>query len=540
MSEKKSSLAGAIFLLLTFAGMTVHPLLAPAALNEPAKPLPLMDPEDPLLEPVKPQAPAAEPASAAPSEQSGATGTPSTDTVPDGTIRVPYIPGPVKEQLKKEIEESLRKEVVEEVVRQGRKEHWGVPDAWPEWVQRLTFGGDIRLRAQNDSYADDNDIYIDPLKTNNERSPQLLNTTEDRDRLRARLRFGVQANIIRNELDAGFRLATGSSSDPVSTNQTLGGTNRPYSIILDRAFLAWRSRNNVWSAWGGRMPNPWFSTDLVWDEDLAFDGVAFKLNPLRDLTESSPDFDPFLTLGVFPLQEVELSQKDKWLYGAQAGFNARLGGSSKMAFAVAYYDYRHIEGQRNSSGSSLLDFTAPQFLQKGNTLFNIADPSSGDTLFGLASDFNELNLTASIANYSFAPTHIILTLDYVKNQGFDEQEILQRIGGTSAAFPYLNRDIDAHQAKLTVGRPVVERKGEWQTSFAYKKIGGNAVLDAFTDSDFHLGGTDAKGWILGGAYGLALDTWLSVRFISTDEIKGAPINNTLQIDTLQIDLNAKF
>jgi hypothetical protein len=211
--------------------------------------------------------------------------------------------------------------------------------------------------------------YLDLQKSNEERSDQFLNTTEDRDRLRARLRFGVQASLIPNELDAGFRLVTGSSSDPVSTNQTLGNTDRPYSVFLDRLFLAWRSHSNVWSAWGGRMPNPWFSTDLVWDEDLAFDGVALKVNPLRDLTESSPDFDPFLTLGVFPLQEVELSQKDKWLYGAQAGFNARLGGSSKMVFAVAYYDYRNIEGERNALDSNLLDHTAPQFVQKGNTLF---------------------------------------------------------------------------------------------------------------------------------------------------------------------------
>ena len=535
MLEKKSPVPGVVFLLFASAGIAIYPPLSAAVLNEPAEPLPLMEPEDPLLAPVQPAAPAGAPGPAAPSQPPK---TPATETAPDGTIRVPYIPEPVKQQLKKELEESLRKEVVEEVVRQARKERWGVPDAWPEWVQRLTFGGDIRLRAQDDSYAGTNAIYyyLDPQKTNNERSLQLLNTTEDRERLRTRLRFGVQANIIRDQLNAGFRLATGSSSDPVSTNQTLGSTNRPYSIFLDRAFLAWRSRNNVWSAWGGRMPNPWFSTDLVWDEDLAFDGVALKVNPLRDLTESSPDFDPFLTLGVFPLQEVELSQKDKWLYGAQAGFNARLGGSSKMVFAVAYYDYRNIEGKRNSPGSSLLDHTAPQFLQKGNTLFNIADPSSGQTLLGLASDFNEINLTASIANYSFAPTHIILTLDYVKNRGFDEQKILQRINGESAAFPSLNRDVDASQVKLTVGRPVVERQGEWQVSFAYKKIGGNAVLDAFTDSDFHLGGTDARGWILGGAYGLALDTWLSVRFISTDEIKGAPLG----IDTLQIDLNAKF
>jgi len=62
------------------------------------------------------------------------------------------------------------------------------------------------------------------------------------------------------------------------------------------------------------------------------------------------------------------------------------------------------------------------------------------------------------------------------------------------------------------------------------------VLDAFADSDFHLGGTDAKGWILGGSYGLADNTWLRARWLSTDEIDGAP----LSIDTVQVDLNSKF
>jgi hypothetical protein len=494
-------------------------------------------------------APLDEPAAPATGEQTGAVSTgqsdapqaPATNSGSEHTIRVPYIPEVVKEQLKKELEADLRRQVVEDVMQQARKERWGVPDVWPEWVRRLTFDGDIRLRAQSDTYATENVpigvAYLDPQKSNEQRSDEFLNTTEARDRMRVRLRFGVQANIIPDQLNAGFRLATGSSSDPVSANQTLGNTSRPLSIYLDRAFLAYQSRSSIWSAWGGRMPNPWFSTDLVWDEDLAFDGVALKVNPLRSLAESSPDFDPFLTLGVFSIQEVDLSQKDKWLYGAQAGFNALLGGSSKMVFAVAYYDYRNIEGERNTLNSNLLDHTAPQFVQKGNTMFRIDNTTGGTTpLYGLASDFNELNLTASFDNDSFAPTHIILTLDYVKNLGFDEQKILQRTGG-SALFPFgLNRDVEATQIKLTVGRPVIERFGEWQASFAYKSIGGNAVFDGFTDSDFHLGGTDAKGWILGGVYGLARNTSLSARYITADQIKGAPLG----IDTLQIDLNTKF
>jgi hypothetical protein len=62
------------------------------------------------------------------------------------------------------------------------------------------------------------------------------------------------------------------------------------------------------------------------------------------------------------------------------------------------------------------------------------------------------------------------------------------------------------------------------------------VLDAFTDSDFHLGGTNAKGWILGGKYGLLENTYISARYLSADEIEGPPLG----IDVLQLDLVSEF
>ncbi len=62
------------------------------------------------------------------------------------------------------------------------------------------------------------------------------------------------------------------------------------------------------------------------------------------------------------------------------------------------------------------------------------------------------------------------------------------------------------------------------------------MLDAFTDSDFHLGGTNAKGFMIGGQYAIYKNTWLAARWMSADEITGLP----LAIDVFQLDLNAKF
>lgn len=502
----------------------------------------IMEHYDPAQEPLtRPVPPPAETAA-----ETAAPAKPADEPVPDGTVRVPYIPEPVKEQLKREIEAEMREKVTEDIVRRARKERWGISDAWPEWVRSMTWTGDIRLRVQHDDYVPENLTYLDVQRTNDSSRLQILNTTEDRDRLRVRMRLGARANVTEN-WDIGFRLATGSTTDPVSTNTTLGNTNRPYAFNLDRAFLRYQNRSQAFTFWGGRMPNPFFGTDLVWDEDLAFDGLAFKLRPLLRIEDSGyRTFDPYLTFGAFPLQEVELSNKDKWLYGAQLGANWR-SSNTRFSIGVAYYDYDNIVGERNTFDSSLLDYTAPQFVQKGNTMYTITDSSNntacslgatgGVCRFGLASDYNELNATMSLALLHFAPTQIILTADYVKNMAWDREKVAAKIaGGGQLYFTPLEDDDYGWQLKLTVGRPVVMRSGEWQVSGGYKYLGRDAVLDAFTDSDFHLGGTDAKGWFVGGSYAVTDNVWFQLRVLSSSEISNPPF----AVDTWQLDLNARF
>src|SRR5512139_614015 len=57
-----------------------------------------------------------------------------------GVVRVPYIP----EVVKREIREQIR----QEVVAQAKTEQWGDVNAVPEWVGRLKWDGDFRLRYQ--------------------------------------------------------------------------------------------------------------------------------------------------------------------------------------------------------------------------------------------------------------------------------------------------------------------------------------------------------------------------------------------------------
>ena len=62
------------------------------------------------------------------------------------------------------------------------------------------------------------------------------------------------------------------------------------------------------------------------------------------------------------------------------------------------------------------------------------------------------------------------------------------------------------------------------------------MLDAFSYSDFRLGGTNSKGYFIGGLYGVDRNSWLSAKWLSADEIDGEPFG----VDVLQVDFNAKF
>jgi hypothetical protein len=62
------------------------------------------------------------------------------------------------------------------------------------------------------------------------------------------------------------------------------------------------------------------------------------------------------------------------------------------------------------------------------------------------------------------------------------------------------------------------------------------MLDAFTDSNYLMGGTNHKGYTIHALYGVAHNTWFGLRYNSYNQISGLP----LAIDSINLDLNARF
>jgi hypothetical protein len=482
-------------------------------------------------------------------------------------IRIPYI----TESAKAEIRDQVKKEVLA----QAHDERWGEPGTLPDWMRRITVEGDVRVRWEDDLFDKNNlapdavDGYLNQIGRPLAWSPDLANTQHNRDRMTLRARLGLRSDL-GDGVSAGVRLSTGnattstSTSNPSSESQTLGSSLNKYSVVLDRAYIAYKGASEF-EAQAGRFGNPFFGTDLTWPDDLNFDGVAVAYKPTISAGNSL-----FFTAGAFPLLEFETSTKDKWLYGTQVGGSFNLAPQTQMRLGLAAYKFSGIEGVPETAtppaNGTAQSIAQPYLIteykkglrQKGNTLYRInqSDDSLSDpSVWGLASKFTPINLSAELKFTQFYPFNIRVSLDYVDNLGFDIDEIRKRTNlGTDAEPLNLAKQTAAYQTKVTIGADQVDKPGQWQSSLTFRRMERDAWVDAFTDTNWNLGGTNYQGWSLAGAYGIANRVSLGLRWISTRSLPdttnysnsnhtftGPGLSNvSLKIDVLQIELNARF
>ncbi|ATQ44597.1 putative porin [Caulobacter mirabilis] len=457
-------------------------------------------------------------------------------------VRVPYVP----EALRAEIKE----EVKTEVLATARQENWAQPDALPGWLNRISFSGDVRVRGEWRNYGDGNTPLIPNVTEIRNRggivesaTPPFLATNDGRYRTRVRARFGIDAKV-NDSIDAGLRFVSGDISDPVSTNETLSPNFDKIDVGLDRAFVRLTPFRDQpmfrqTSAILGKFDNPFFSTEIMWDRDVQFDGVALTTDVALGDHFSAPHL--FGTVGAFPLEEFSSDAPDKTLYAAQFGVGYQPTERMKFRLAGAYYYFDNVQGRFNTLGQRNNDETTPRRVQYGNSLFNVRrDNTKPNTvLFGLASRYEVAALTARAEFRLTDALTMAFDAEGLLNTAFDETALTKRYG-----VPASSGD-KAWHLRGTIGSPRVDDAGQWQLSAGWRHIEADSTLDLFTDSDFGLGGTDQEGFVIKGLVGLSprmsLEaSWYSARTLDLiDPLTGARADS-IDTDTAQLDLIVKF
>lgn len=500
------------------------------------------------------------------------------DGAKPGDVRVTYVPQSVRNQITAQVKQ--------QVVAQAVHEHWAQPNALPDWLSRISWYGDIQVRDESWLLSRSNDPYLidyaalnrtGPYDVNlggtNRTNPPLLNTQQDRtNMLRLQAHIGMAVKL-GDTVTAGIRIGSGGDNNPVSTTQTLGGGLTKKNLWLDRAWVRWKPSDWV-SVTAGRMPDPFFVSDLLFSPELNFDGVAgqFQL-PFGD------DSGAFATVGMFPIDitsndapadatgDQKYHSNDKWLSAAQLGARFRFGDDTRYRVALAYYYFDRMRGELSQpcalyTGINYCstDDTVPDFMQWGNTLFLIRDilpdTSSPDNyaqpqFVGLAYNYRVAALTQQL-DFKIGDVPVRVQADYSRNMAYHARNAFDR-------YPYgLGQPINNYQAgpvengvttngpyqsgpvgwlvRGIVGTPDPKQAHDWNISLGYKYLQPDATLDGLTDANFHLGGTNAKGYILAADYGIAPSTYLSLRYYDAKAVYGPPYAT----DVLRLEVNAKF
>lgn len=501
-----------------------------------------------------------------------------------GTVRVPYVPQTVRDQIKEE----LRTEVMAEAKADG----WASPGtAAPDWVHRVRLHGDLRLRSASTFYSKNNSNLIIDVGSWNATGPHdvlapqfvvpTLNATNDRiNTAQIRARIGLDATLS-DWLQMGFQLATGDNPGPISTNAALGGGFRKRDVWLQNAYVRGEPMPGV-TAMLGRFDNPLRTTDLMFDSDLAFDGVYGEVDFGRLFGQ---DFTLALRGGAFPINfgdddfpSTSINKRnfrDQYLYSAQLEAGKTFENGVDVRLSGAYHNFTYLRGHvsdpcdiyASDQVECSTDALRPMFMGKGNTWaylrsFDLTNLQPGEAprepqYVGYKFAFRVLDINGSVTVPISDGIVARLTGTYLYNFGFDPKNVCREgfygqpqnnISDSSGACDagHTGRFVggnEGYAGYLAIGHSDLfsfgarkARKGQWALTGAYKYLESDAVPDAFADSDFHLGGTNAKGYVIGGVYAPFNNVTLSARWLSANEIVDQP----LAIDVLHVNLEVAF
>ena len=435
--------------------------------------------------------------------------------------------------------------------------------------------GDVRFRFE---YREAQGNYMPPGSPS---SPYY----DTADRWRFAIRLGLRGDLTDN-FYYGLRFET--SPNPRSTWVTVGNSsastyygpfskNNNYSIYLGQAYLGWRPV--PWLDLSiGRVPQPLYTTPMVWDSDFTPEGAVEKFK----LTYGPVDY--FATFGQYVYQDVtpgsdyaiqggstaavelgQFSDQNAYLLVWQLGATYHIDPELSVKAAPVIYTYV-------GHGNQTVGFYGP-FVGQGQEGFTFAPGTSTSGMpgaFGATASYNQsgINNLAIVeipAEIDFKIGHLDARAfgDFAINLEGDDRARSAYTAGTlvggAAAFPggvQLNQS-KAFQVGLAVGNNLglvygtTSKKGTWEARAYWQHVEQYALDPNLLDSDFFEGRgnlegvytaiaysfTDALIGTLRYGYAQRINTQLGTGGYNADLPLPNPIN---RYQLIQADLTLKF
>jgi hypothetical protein len=265
-------------------------------------------------------------------------------------------------------------------------------------IKSITFYGDLRLRYEQRDGTVGNGAALTTTTTAHGES-------EDLSRWRYRLRFGVKGTLYDNFF-FGIRAATNPNYDR-SGNVTFGHSDaagpfgKDQSLPgIDQVYLGWHASDDF-TLTGGQMPNPFYTTTMIWSEDLNPAGAAEQYDHTFD-----NGLEVFATAGQFVYQAAagngivngiggNSSNYTTFMYGEQIGFKYSLNKDTFFKAGASIYTYSGTKGANITTVGGLYS----------DTPINISSASLSTTSGGLPSSVTSGGVTAATGQENNSPSY---------------------------------------------------------------------------------------------------------------------------------------
>jgi len=377
-------------------------------------------------------------------------------------------------------------------------------------VKSLALSGDVRVRYQYQSKTDA--------------------TPDTKQEMGYGLRLRINADYkLSDDFFAGFGLRTGNDLKDDNTGMANGFSD--HNIGIHRAFLGWNPTPGV-TLIAGKQANPFYTTDLVWDEDINPSGFSQKIDLNKTLGVSGIDLT--LVSGQFVVADNteydpnHRQNRDAFLWQTQLIAGIELGGGAKLTIAPGYLSTNGATADSNR----YLDVNGDSTDVLANARFVGPDPvlNPQNTL----NDVQVLLLPGDISG-EVAGIKAKFEWDFAYNfAGRDRAFFNDKVANP--------RSTDKLSWLLGVRLGENKKKGDWSAFVNYRRV-GVGTANILRDNEFADGDSNMQGVKVGGAYSLGDSATVGVNYFRFNQIRSETPYTGIGFDKgdlFQLEVGVKF
>jgi hypothetical protein len=387
-----------------------------------------------------------------------------------------------------------------------------------ESVKEMAIYGDLQLRWQH-AQAQQQVPTGTPVNRPDLQGGGNLQDQSSRFRLLLGTRFSLTDGVF-----GGVELATSNFNNSADRFNTYGGNqqNSDYNLGISKAYVGWNATSEI-KLVAGRQSVPFYSTEMVWDNDVRLDGITEDVN-LGKLLGLGDGLGLHFIAGQFIMgnQQSYIADinpngnnlnTDGWMYQAQFKITADLG--AKLTFAPGFLWANGANDSGGGIGKGTLGLQFPQ----NNGVAGFPPGAGGQWQDAYLSDLAVLLLPGDVT-FDLAGTKAKFLWDFAYNFGAS----VTNGDNTQRLTPNLNfpgdtsstQDSMAWLVGVQLGQN--KHKGDFSAFANYRQVGAAAVNAAFSDSDFGLGFLNQRGFQVGVAYSPTNSTKVSLTYSASSNL----------------------